>query len=50
MDELGQYLIGRDSVSSTTLKGRGCDILVNVDASSKDKENDIKDSFYQEIE
>ena len=34
-----------------TLKGQWCDIIVlNVHAPSEDKDNDIKDSFYEEIE
>ena len=34
-----------------TLKGQWCDIIVqNVHALSEDKDGDIKDSFYEEIE
>ena len=33
------------------LKGRWCDIIVlNVHAPTEDKDDDIKDSFYEEIE
>ena len=40
-----------DRVSCITLKGRWCDIIVlNVHAPSEDKDDDIKDSFYEEIE
>jgi Endonuclease/Exonuclease/phosphatase family. len=40
-----------DRVSYITLKGRWCDIiLLNGHAPSEDKDNDIKDSFYEEIE
>ena len=40
-----------DRVSCITLKGRWCDIIVlNVHAPPKDKVDDIKDSFYEEIE
>ena len=40
-----------DRVSCITLKGRWCDIIVlNVRAPSEDKGDDIKDSFYEEIE
>ena len=38
-------------VSCITLKGRCCDIkVVNVHAPTEDKDDDIKDSFYEEIE
>ena len=33
-----------------TLKGRWCDIVVNVHASSEDEDDAIKDSFCEEIE
>ena len=53
--ELGQQLkrveffSGR--VSCIRLKGRWCDIIVvNVRSSLKDNADDIKDSFYEEIE
>ena len=40
-----------DPVSCIALKGRCCDIIVlNKHAPSEDKEEDIKDSFYEEIE
>ena len=40
-----------DHVSCITLKGRWCDIIVvNVHAPTEDKDDDIKDSFYEEIE
>jgi Exonuclease III len=40
-----------DRVSCITLKGRWCDIIVlNVYAPSEDREDDIKDRFYEEIE
>ena len=39
-----------DLVSCITLKGQCCDIVVNVHAPSEDKDDDIKDSFYEEIE
>ena len=40
-----------DRVSFITLKDRWCDIIVlNVHAPSEDKDDDIKDSFYEEIE
>ena len=39
-----------DRVSGITLKGRWCDIIVvNVHAPSEDKDNDIKHTFYEEI-
>ena len=38
-----------DRVSCITLKGRWCDIIVlNEHALLEDKDNDIKDSFYEE--
>ena len=40
-----------DRVSCITLKGRWCDIIVlNVHAPTEDKDDDVKDSFYEEIE
>ena len=40
-----------DRVSCITLKGRWCDIIVvNVHSPSEDKDDDIKDSFYEQIE
>ena len=40
-----------DRVSCITLKGRWCDIIVlNVHAPTEDKDDDMKDSFYEEIE
>ena len=40
-----------DRVSCIMLKGRWCDIIVvNVHASSEDKDDDIKDNFGEEIE
>jgi hypothetical protein len=40
-----------DRMSYITLKGRWCDIIVlNVHASTEDKGDDIKDSFYEELE
>ena len=40
-----------DCVSCITLKGRWCDIIVlNVHAPTEDKDDDIKDSFYEEME
>jgi exonuclease III len=40
-----------DRMSYTTLKGRWCDIIVlNVHAPTEDKDYDIKDSFYKELE
>ena len=40
-----------DRVSCITLKGRWCDIIVHgVHAPLEDKNNDSKDSFYEEIE
>ena len=38
-------------VSYFTLKGRWCDaIILNVQAPSEEKDDHIKDSFYEEIE
>jgi hypothetical protein len=40
-----------DMISYITLKGRWCDIIVlNVHAPTEDKDDDIKDSFYEELE
>jgi hypothetical protein len=40
-----------DRMLYITLKGRWCDIIVlNVHALTEDKDDDIKDSFYKELE
>jgi hypothetical protein len=40
-----------DRMSYINVKGRWCDIIaLNVHAQTEDKDNDIKDSFYEEIE
>jgi exonuclease III len=40
-----------DRMSYIILKGRWCDIIVlNVHAPTEDKDDDIKDSFYEELE
>jgi hypothetical protein len=40
-----------DTMAYTTLTGRLCDIiLLNVHAPTEDKDDDIKDSFYKELE
>ena len=40
-----------DRVSCITLKGRWCDIIIlSVHAPTEDKDDGIKDSFYEEIE
>jgi exonuclease III len=40
-----------DRMSYIILKGRWCDIiLLNVHAPTEDKDDDIKDSFYEELE
>jgi hypothetical protein len=40
-----------DRMSYITLKGSWCDIFVlNVHAPTEDKDDDIKDSFYEELE
>jgi exonuclease III len=40
-----------DRMSYITLKGRWCDIIVlNVHVPTEDKDNDIKDSFYEKLE
>ena len=43
--------IVRTCMGAFTLKGRWCDIIVlNVHAPLEDKDDGIKDSFYEEIE
>jgi hypothetical protein len=37
-------------MSYVNLKGCWCDIVLNVHASTEDKDDDIKDSFYEELE
>jgi hypothetical protein len=40
-----------DRLSYITLKGRWCDIIVlSMHAPTEDKDDDIKDSFYEELE
>jgi hypothetical protein len=40
-----------DCISCITVKGRWCDIIIlNAHAPSEDNDDDIKDSFYEEIE
>jgi hypothetical protein len=40
-----------DRISYITLKGRWCDtIVLNVHVPTEDKDNVIKDSFYEELE
>jgi hypothetical protein len=39
-----------DRMSYITLKGHWCDIILNVHAPTEDKDKDIKDSFYKELE
>jgi hypothetical protein len=40
-----------DRMSYITLKGRWCDIIVlNVHSPTEDKDDDIKDSFYEDLE
>jgi hypothetical protein len=39
-----------DRMSYITLRGRWCDIFLNVHASTEDKSDDTKDSFYEELE
>jgi hypothetical protein len=40
-----------DRVSYTTLKGHWCDVIVlNVHAPTENKDDDIKDGFYEELE
>jgi hypothetical protein len=40
-----------DRMSYIPLKGRWCDIIVlNVHAPTEDKDDDIEDSFYEELE
>jgi hypothetical protein len=36
-----------DGMSYIPLNGRWCDIVLNVDAPTEDKDDDIKDSFYE---
>jgi hypothetical protein len=38
-----------DRMSYITLKGRWCDIVLNVHAPTEDKDDLIKDSFYKEL-
>jgi exonuclease III len=38
-----------DGMSYITLKGRWCDIVLNVHAPTEDKDDVIKDSFYKEL-
>jgi hypothetical protein len=33
-----------------TLKGRWCDIVLNVHAPTEDKDDEIKNNFYEELE
>jgi len=37
-------------MSYIILRGRCCDDFLNVNAPSKDKSGDMKDSFYEELE
>jgi len=37
-------------MSYITLRGHWCDIVLNVHTTTEDKSNDIKDSFYEELE
>jgi endonuclease/exonuclease/phosphatase family metal-dependent hydrolase len=37
-------------MSCITLKGHWCDIVLNVHAPTEDKDDDVKDSFYEELE
>jgi hypothetical protein len=39
-----------DRMSYIILKGRRCDIVLNVHDPNEDKDDDIKDSFYEELE
>jgi hypothetical protein len=40
-----------DRMLFITLKGRWCDIIVlNVHTPTEDKDDDVKDSFYRELE
>jgi hypothetical protein len=39
-----------DGMSYITLNGRWCDIVLNVHAPNEDKDDDIKDSFDEELE
>jgi hypothetical protein len=38
-----------DRMSYIILKGRWCDIVLSVHALTEDKDDDIKDSFYEEL-
>jgi hypothetical protein len=53
--ETGFFMLKRvefvsDKMSYTTLKGHWYDIILNVHAPTEDKDDDIKDSFYKELE
>jgi hypothetical protein len=37
-------------MSYILLRGRWCDIILNVHAQTEDKIDDIKDRFYEELE
>jgi hypothetical protein len=37
-------------MSSIILRGRWCDIVLNVHAPTEERIDDIKDSFYEELE
>jgi hypothetical protein len=39
-----------DRISYITLNGRWCDIVLNVHASTGDKDDVLKDNFYKELE
>jgi hypothetical protein len=39
-----------DRMSYINLKSRWCDIVLNVHAPTEDKDDDIKDRFYEELE
>jgi exonuclease III len=39
-----------DRMSYITLRGRGCDIVHNVNAPTEDKSDDTKERFYEELE
>jgi hypothetical protein len=39
-----------DRMSYTILRGRWCRIVLNVHAQTEDKTDDVKDSFYEELE
>jgi hypothetical protein len=38
-----------DRMSYITLRGRWCDIILNVHTSTEDKTDDMKDRFYEEL-